>query len=110
MKGIRPLNEFIQLYRDHLISAGNSCDPLRTCLHDVLEFHDDIGEEKDLRKVDRRQATRYLANIRRKYEVNAAQRKEKAVRAFYEFLHQEKLVGSNPFEDSSSRQIGGRHG
>jgi site-specific recombinase XerD len=105
MKGIRPLNEFIQLYRDHLIALGKSWDPLRASLHDVLEFHQVIGEEKDLRKVDRRQVQRHVAIIRKKYGIDPVKRKQESVRAFYEFLQQEKLVAVNPFADLTPKCV-----
>jgi len=97
MEKIKPLNEHVRLYRDHLINKGMRWDPLRTCLYDILEFHDAI-EQKDLLSVNRRPVQRYLVGIRGKH----AGRKEKAVREFYAFLLKQELVGSNPF--------GGRHG
>jgi site-specific recombinase XerD len=105
---IKPLNEHIRLYRDHLIAAGKRWHPLRTCLYDVLEFHKVIGEERGLPKVVRRQVDRYLRQIREKYGPEKTGRKEKAVREFYEFLRQVKLVGSNPFLGLRPRKDGGQ--
>jgi hypothetical protein len=98
MDKIKPLSEHVKLYRDHLIDQGMNWNPLRVCLYDILEFHDDAMEQKDLLNVDCRQVQRYRKAIRGKH----AGRKEKAVSEFYDFLLKQELVGSNPF--------GGRHG
>jgi site-specific recombinase XerD len=57
-----------------------------------------------------RQVQRHMAIIRKKYGIDTVKRKQESVRAFYEFLQQEKRIELNPFVDLPPKKDEGCHG
>jgi integrase/recombinase XerC len=100
--GKKPLDAYISAFEEYLRHEKNASEhTLINYLNDLGQFKEFLGAGKhgkgDVRSIDYRVIRHFLSFLhQRKYKKSSIGRKVASLRAFFRFLHREKIIEVNP--------------